>query len=63
MSVASWKRCARTEASERRARRVFRSFGLLSALLSLAVAVVAVANITVTADPAPALLGLFEGGW
>ncbi|MCH6160189.1 hypothetical protein [Streptomyces marispadix] len=63
MSVASWKRSARAGASERRARRVFRSFGLLSALLSLAVIVVAVANITVTADPAPALLGLFKGGW
>jgi hypothetical protein len=63
MSVVSWRRFARTGASDRRTRRVFRSFGLLSALLSLAVIVVAVANITVAADPAPALLGLFKGGW
>jgi hypothetical protein len=63
MSAASWKRFARTEASDRRTRRVFRSFGLLSALLSLAVTVVAVANVGVAADPAPALLGLFKGGW
>ncbi|WP_326764370.1 hypothetical protein OG978_07060 [Streptomyces sp. NBC_01591] len=63
MSVVSWKRFARTGASDRRTRRVFRSFGLLSALLSSAVIVVAGANLTTTADPAPALLAFFKGGW
>ncbi|GAA2425111.1 hypothetical protein GCM10010433_26360 [Streptomyces pulveraceus] len=63
LSVASWRKSARTAASDRRTRRVFRWFGLLSALLSLAVAVVAVANTATTADPAPALLGFFRGGW
>ncbi|MFJ2497662.1 hypothetical protein [Streptomyces sp. NPDC087539] len=63
LSVASWRKSARTAASDRRRRRVFRWFGLLSALLSLAVAVVAVANTATTADPAPALLGFFRGGW
>lgn len=63
MSAVSWKRSARTGASDRRTRRVFRSFGLVSALLSLVVIVVAVANTTTTADPAPALLAFFEGGW
>ncbi|WP_314172255.1 hypothetical protein [Streptomyces winkii] len=62
-SAVSWKRFARTGASDRRTRRVFRSFGLVSALLSLAVIVVAAANVAVTADPAPALLDLFRGGW
>lgn len=63
MSVASWKRFARTGASHRRTRNVFRAFGLLSALLSSGVIVVAVANLTTTADPAPALLAFFRGGW
>ncbi|WP_246530931.1 hypothetical protein [Streptomyces bathyalis] len=63
MSVVSFRRIARTGASDRRTRRVFRSFGLLSALLAPAVIVVAWANVTVTADPAPALLGFFKGGW
>jgi hypothetical protein len=63
MSVVSWKRFARTGASDRRTRRVFRSFGLLWAVLSSAVIVVAVANLVTTVDSAPALLGFFEGGW
>ncbi|MFE3945510.1 hypothetical protein ACFXPV_27190 [Streptomyces sp. NPDC059118] len=63
LSVASWRKSARTAASDRRTRRVFRWFGLLPALLSLVVAVVAAANTATTADPAPALLGFFRGGW
>ncbi|WP_329072044.1 hypothetical protein [Streptomyces sp. NBC_01429] len=64
LSVLLWKRFARTGAgSDRRTRRVVGSFGVLSALLSLALIVVAVANTTSAADPAPALLSLFEGGW
>ncbi|MGW3247287.1 hypothetical protein [Streptomyces sp. NPDC001070] len=63
MSVVSWRRFARTGASDRRNRRVFRSFGLLWALLSLPFIVLAVANVSVAADPAPALLAFFKGGW
>ena len=63
MSVVSWRRFAGTAASDRRTRRVFRSFGLFWALLSLAVIVVAVANTATAADPAPALLAFFQGGW
>ncbi|WP_235981212.1 hypothetical protein [Streptomyces albidus (ex Kaewkla and Franco 2022)] len=63
MSAVSWRSFAVAGASDRRRRRVFGTFGLVSALLSLAVVVVAVANTTVAADPAPALLGFFEGGW
>ncbi|MFD0362788.1 hypothetical protein ACFQZZ_15195 [Nocardia sp. GCM10030253] len=63
MSVVLWKRFARTESSDRRTRRVLGSFGVLAALLSLAVIVVVVANTTTAADPAPALLAFFDGGW
>ncbi|MFJ6784747.1 hypothetical protein [Streptomyces yangpuensis] len=63
MSVMSWRRFARAEKSDRRARRIFTSFGLLWALLSLAFIVLAVANVSVAAEPTPALLAFFEGGW
>ncbi|MHA6761206.1 hypothetical protein [Streptacidiphilus sp. PAMC 29251] len=63
LTAVSWRRFAGTAASDRRTRRVFRSFGLLAALLSLSVMVVAAANIGTTADPAPALLAFFQGGW
>ncbi|MEV5764027.1 hypothetical protein AB0L34_05550 [Micromonospora sp. NPDC052213] len=62
-SVGLWKRVARTAPSDRRTRRVLGSFGALSALLSLVVIVVVVANTTTAADPAPALLAFFDGGW
>ncbi|MGW4472783.1 hypothetical protein ACWENQ_24240 [Nonomuraea sp. NPDC004354] len=61
MSVVSW--ITRTGSSDRRTRRVLGSFGVLSALLSLPMIVVAVANTTTSADPAPALLDFFKGGW
>ncbi|MGW3122792.1 hypothetical protein ACWDBW_37715 [Streptomyces sp. NPDC001107] len=63
MSVVSWRRFARAEAYDRRTRRVLRSFGLLWAVLSLPFIVLAVANVSVAADPAPALLAFFKGGW
>ncbi|WP_449060968.1 hypothetical protein [Planomonospora algeriensis] len=63
MSVASWQRFARTDPSDRRARRVLGSFGVLSALLSPAVIVIGAANTASAADSAPALLAFFEGGW
>jgi hypothetical protein len=62
MSVVLWKRFARTGSSDRRTRRVLGSFGVLSALLSLIVIVIGVANTTTAADPAPALLAFFDGG-
>jgi hypothetical protein len=61
MSVVLWKRFARTGSSERRTRRVLGSFGVFSALLSLAMIVIAVANTITAADPAPALLAFFDG--
>jgi len=63
MSAVSWRRFARTETPDRRTRRVFRSFGVLWVFLSLAFIAVTVANISVAADPAPALLAFFKGGW
>ncbi|MFG2039624.1 hypothetical protein [Dactylosporangium sp. NPDC048998] len=63
MSVVLWKRFASTESSDRRTRRVLGAFGVLSVSLSLLVIVVAVANTTSAADPAPALLAFFDGGW
>jgi hypothetical protein len=53
----------RTTSSDRRTRRVFATFSVLAALFSLAAIVLVVANATTVADPAPALLALFEGGW
>ncbi|GAA3205958.1 hypothetical protein ACFO1B_33940 [Dactylosporangium siamense] len=59
LSVASWRRFVRA-----RDRRVARAaFGVLLVLSTLAVAVVAVANTTVSADPLPGLRGFFDGGW
>ncbi|MFD7427346.1 hypothetical protein ACFV6Z_09855 [Streptomyces sp. NPDC059818] len=63
LSALSWRRFAGTAASDRRTRRVLRSAGLLSALSAAAVLVIAAANTATTADPAPALLAFFEGGW
>jgi hypothetical protein len=62
-SYVLWRRFAETAASDRRTRRVYGSFGLLSTMLSLAVMVLVVANATTAAKPAPALLAFFNGGW
>ncbi|QBJ98825.1 hypothetical protein ERC79_18995 [Rhodococcus sp. ABRD24] len=61
-SVLLWRRFARTGLSDRSTRRVLGSFGVLSALLSLAAVVVAVANTTTAANPVPALSTFFGGG-
>ncbi|MET7402726.1 hypothetical protein ABZS66_55520 [Dactylosporangium sp. NPDC005572] len=63
LTVALWRRCRRTPRDDRRARRVWVALGAAAALVSLATLAVAVANTTVAADPAPALLAFFEGGW
>jgi hypothetical protein len=62
-SVLLWRRFAATAPAQRRARAVLGAFGGLTAALGLAVVAVVVANTTVAADPAPALLALFNGGW
>jgi hypothetical protein len=62
MSVVAWKRRARTESSERRIRRTLGLAGVLSALLSLAMIVVVVADLGTALHPAPALLAFFNGG-
>ncbi|WP_052852195.1 hypothetical protein [Streptomyces avicenniae] len=63
LSVWLWRRFAGTPAPDRRKRRVLGSVGTLAVFLSLAVLVVAVANTSTAADPAPALLAFFDGGW
>ncbi|MFC7450960.1 hypothetical protein [Rhodococcus daqingensis] len=62
LSVVFWKWFAATESSDRATRRVLGTFGVLSALVSLGLLVVAVANTTTAANPAPALLAFFNSG-
>ncbi len=56
-----WKRLSATD--HRPTRRVLGSFVALSAAVSVAVIVIAVANATTAADPEPALMAFFDGGW
>ncbi|WP_197023545.1 hypothetical protein [Rhodococcus sp. UNC363MFTsu5.1] len=62
LSVVFWKLTGATGASDKSTRRVLGTVSALSALLSLGVLVVAVANTTTAADPAPALLAFLDGG-
>ena len=62
MSVLAWRRFARVN-SDRRARRAFAGLGVASIAVSLAVIVVAAANLSTAADPAPALSAFFQGSW
>jgi hypothetical protein len=61
--VVLWRRLARTGSSDRRTRRVLGSFGVLTAMSTLAMIVLTVANVSVAADPAQGLLGFFNGGY
>jgi hypothetical protein len=61
-SVILWRRFATTASSDRRMRYACCSFGVVTALLSLAVIVVAVANTGTAADPAPAFAAFLDGG-
>ena len=61
LSSVLWKRFARS--ADRRTRRVLGSFGVLTTLFSLLLIALAAGNTTVAADPAPALMAFFEGGW
>ncbi|MEY9892523.1 hypothetical protein ABIA31_006200 [Catenulispora sp. MAP5-51] len=54
LSVMAWRR---------RANRSMLWCAILTALTALAVLVVTAANVGTAADPAPALLGFFQGGW
>ncbi len=63
LSVTAWRRFAAADRSDGRTRRTMGWFGVLAALVALAFVVVAVANTGTAADPAPALLGFYEGGW
>jgi len=63
VSVTLWRRFATTPRVNRRARRVLAALGAVTVVLPLLVAMVAVANTTTAADPAPALLAFFQGGW
>ena len=62
LSVMCWRRFTRAGSSDRRSRRVWGWFGVCSVLSALMVTVVLVANAGTATDPAPALLGLFNGG-
>ncbi|MFI7436147.1 hypothetical protein [Micromonospora haikouensis] len=62
-SVLAWRRFAATRPADRRKRQVLAAYGLLSALLLLPAVALVVANATTAADPAPALLAFFQGGW
>ncbi|WP_280344859.1 hypothetical protein [Nocardia neocaledoniensis] len=59
--VRLWR--ARAGAEDRRARRTFAALAAVTVAAAAASAVVALANITTVADPAPALLALFTGSW
>ncbi|MFE1592776.1 hypothetical protein [Nocardia sp. NPDC058705] len=53
----------RRRSPDGRSRRVLAAFCTLSAVLALALIVVAVANTTNASDPVPGLAALFTGGW
>jgi hypothetical protein len=62
LSVVLWKKRARTESSERPIRHTLAWTSVLLALLSLAVIVVVLANLSTVMHPAPGLLAFFTGG-
>jgi uncharacterized iron-regulated membrane protein len=62
LSVVSWKKRARTGSAERRIRHTLAWASALPALLSLAVIVVVLANLSTVLHPAPGLLAFFTGG-
>jgi len=62
LSVRVWRRFGRAR-GDRRTRRAFAAVGAASIVASLAVIVIAAANVTTVAAPAPALLAAFQGGW
>jgi len=62
LSALYCTRFVRADEADRRTRSVLAWVGVVTALASLALIVVAVANAGTAADPAPALMDFFEGG-
>ncbi|MBM2614557.1 hypothetical protein JIG36_03185 [Actinoplanes sp. LDG1-06] len=62
-TVRLWRRFAATDRSAKPVRRLLAVTGVLSALLTLAMAAVVVANATTAANPAAALSAFFNGSW
>ncbi|MGC0366948.1 putative small integral membrane protein [Rhodococcus sp. 27YEA15] len=62
-SALLWRRRVRTDSADRRARTVLGVFCALSVLLMLLTGVTALANAGTAADPGPALVGFFDGGF
>ncbi len=60
LTVLLWRRFTRADG---RTRRVLAGYGVFVPVLSLALAVVVVANTTTAAHPLPGLEGFFAGGW
>lgn len=63
LSVLLWRRFAKTDRSERRARRLVAAYAVFTPLLTLALALVVVGNATTAAHPLPGLDGFLAGGW
>jgi hypothetical protein len=63
LSVLWWREFAKARSSDRRARRLYGSFGVLSGLLSLLAILSVVANTSAAANSAQVLLAFFDGGW
>ncbi|MFJ3493677.1 hypothetical protein ACIPPJ_08745 [Streptomyces sp. NPDC086091] len=61
--VAARRGLTAAHPADLRTRRLLTVFGALTAVTALAVSVVVAANTTTAADPAPALLAFFDGGW
>jgi hypothetical protein len=63
LTVLMWRRFTKAAPADRRTRLAFGWFGGLSALSSLMMVVLIVANLGTARDPAPALLDFFNGGF
>jgi hypothetical protein len=63
LSVLWWREFAKARSSDRRAGRLYGSFGVLSGLLSLIAILSVVANTSAAANSAQVLLAFFDGGW
>ncbi len=62
VAVVLRRRFAATASADRRARRVLGSFGALTVLLAVLLVIHVAANVSVAADPAPALARALNGG-
>ncbi|MCL9793837.1 hypothetical protein [Frankia sp. AgKG'84/4] len=62
VAVLLWRRFAATASTDRRTRRVLGSGGALTVLLAVLLVIHVAANVSVAADPAPALARALNGG-